>query len=66
MEQTAAVADAATQATTTATTQTTDWVGLLLYCVIIFAPEYVFQHPKRPALFHPSRNPNATHWHHHH
>ena len=42
MEQTAAVADAATQATTTATTQTTDWVGLLLYCVIIFAIIYFF------------------------
>ena len=42
MEQTAAVADAATQATTTAAPQATDWWGLLLYCLIIFAIIYLF------------------------
>ena len=42
MEQAAAVADAATQATTTVAPQATDWWGLLLYCLIIFAIIYLF------------------------
>ena len=36
MQETTAVADVATTTAATAT-QTTDWWGLLLYCLIIFA-----------------------------
>ena len=46
MQETTAVADTATQAVNQvseqAATQTTDWWGLLLYCVIIFAIIYFF------------------------
>lgn len=46
MQETTAVADTATQAVNQvseqAVTQTTDWWGLLLYCVIIFAIIYFF------------------------
>lgn len=46
MQETTAVADTATKAVNQvseqAATQTTDWWGLLLYCVIIFAIIYFF------------------------
>ena len=38
----AQVADATADAVTGAATQTTDWWGLLLYCVIIFVIIYLF------------------------
>ncbi len=41
MEQTNTVADAV-QTTTQNATQTGDWWGLLLYCLIIFAIIYIF------------------------
>ena len=41
MEQTNTVADAV-QTTTQNATQTGDWWGLLLYCLIIFAIIYLF------------------------
>lgn len=42
MNDTTAINDATADAVTGAATQTTDWWGLLLYCVIIFAIIYLF------------------------
>lgn len=42
MEQATTVADTTADVVTTGAVQTTDWWGLLLYCVIIFAIIYFF------------------------
>ncbi len=42
MQETTAVAETTSQAVEQAAVQTTDWWGLLLYCVIIFAIIYFF------------------------
>ena len=42
MEQATTVADTTADVVTTGAAQTTDWCGLLLYCVIIFAIIYFF------------------------
>ena len=42
MNDTTAINDVTADAVTGAATQTTDWWGLLLYCVIIFAIIYLF------------------------